>query len=124
LQEDENAAKKAKVEGSAVNAAATLAPTLNYVGTNLAVPLSLGMTQVVATGKKKAGGKGKTGDSELNTEGLPPNAVDAEGNILVTDYDILVRLRKRVGNESTAFFSGLPTLSLSFCSPVRTGWTH
>jgi hypothetical protein len=26
---------------------------------------------------------------ELNTEGLPPNAVDEDGNILVTDFDIL-----------------------------------
>ena len=63
-------------------------PTLNYVGTNLAVPLSLNMKETRV--RKKDGAKGGGCDeSDLNTEGLPPNAVDEAGNILVTDYDIL-----------------------------------
>ena len=44
--------------------------------------LSANMKQTV---KKKS-----EGSSELVTAGLPPNAVDEEGNILVTDYDILL----------------------------------
>jgi hypothetical protein len=70
-----------------------ITPTLNYVGTNLPVPLSLSMKDqsIRSSTKRKADGKEeKSGCSELNTEGLPPNAVDEEGNILVTDYDILV----------------------------------
>jgi hypothetical protein len=40
--------------------------------------------------KQSIGNDGNfTDQDELNTEGLPPNAVDEEGNILVTDYDIL-----------------------------------
>jgi len=94
LAEDEqggSAAKKPKVDSaaSAMLNAAALTPTLNYVG-NLAIPLSLSMMpQVVADSARKTSAKGKSGDSELNTEGLPPNAVDKDGNILVTDYDIL-----------------------------------
>jgi hypothetical protein len=61
--------------------------TLNYVGTNLAVPLSLNMKEQIT--KKRSDGAGGSGVEELNTEGLPPNAVDEDGNILVTDYDIL-----------------------------------
>lgn len=53
--------------------------TLDY-GANIGVPLTLSMKQT--TKKKSEGG-------ELVTAGLPPNAVDEEGNILVTDYDIL-----------------------------------
>ncbi|GKY91340.1 hypothetical protein MPSEU_000106200 [Mayamaea pseudoterrestris] len=68
--------------------AARIAPTLNYVGTSIAVPLSLSMAHVVSLPRKPAPGKGKAGGA-LITEGLPPNATDAEGNILVTDYDIL-----------------------------------
>jgi hypothetical protein len=73
-----------------------LAPTLNYVGTSLAVPLSLSMAPVVQAPRMpvvlSTGGEGKSkkGKNELNTEGLPPNAVDAEGNVVVTDHDILV----------------------------------
>ena len=73
---------------------------LNYVGTNMGVPLSLGMkagTTVTSptTGAKRrkgdgvAGAGGTRGSLELFTEGLPPNAVDEDGNILVTDHDIL-----------------------------------
>lgn len=79
--------KKAKITNADLAAAAATggAPILNYVGTNLAVPLSLGMKEPPRTTVKKQDSSG----GELNTEGLPPNAVDEEGNILVTDYDIL-----------------------------------
>jgi hypothetical protein len=89
--------KKAKTGegGTEVSAAAptsTAPPTLNYVGTNLPVPLSLNMKDVSVnkvTVTRKKNKDGKVVPEELNTEGLPPNAVDEEGNILVTDYDIL-----------------------------------
>lgn len=68
-----------------------VAQTLNYVGASLSVPLSLSMSNVVATPPTKRTQDGKDKNSgELVTEGLPPNAVDPEGNILVTDHDILV----------------------------------
>jgi hypothetical protein len=76
-------------------AEAGMAP-LNYVGTNLSVPLSLAMKDPGSLHeqmRKKSIVKDETTKvavMELNTEGLPPNAVDEEGNILVTDYDILV----------------------------------
>jgi len=83
------ASKKAKLTdavGLPDLGVATAAPILNYVGTNLAMPLSLGMKAPPKNTVKK---KDKGDSDELNTEGLPPNAVDEEGNILVTDYDIL-----------------------------------
>ena len=67
-------------------------PILNYVGTNLAVPLSLGMKDSSAqksTTVKRRKTDGSATLDELQTEGLPPNAVDEDGNILVTDHDIL-----------------------------------
>lgn len=65
---------------------------LNYVGTNISVPLSLSMKDAGLTTDNKAQiGEARVASMELNTEGLPPNAVDEQGNILVTDYDILVR---------------------------------
>jgi hypothetical protein len=72
-------------------AAPTPVPILNYVGTNLAVPLSLGMKEnpVRNQVKRKKEASNSGGIEELNTEGLPPNAVDEFGEILVTDYDIL-----------------------------------
>lgn len=83
--------KRAKSE------AAAAIPTLNYVGTNLPVPLSLNMKDASASvkatasrAKKVKEGKASSVIEELNCEGLPPNAVDEEGNVLVTDYDILV----------------------------------
>jgi hypothetical protein len=50
------------------------------------IPLSLGMKDKSSKSKK-----GKKGDKEedLGGIGLPPNAVDEHGNILVTDHDIL-----------------------------------
>lgn len=53
--------------------------TLGY-DANIGAPVTVSMKQ---TAKKKSDG------GELVTAGLPPNAVDEEGNILVTDYDIL-----------------------------------
>lgn len=89
MEEDDNPSKKAKADE--LNTAVSLSNTLNYVGTSLAVPLSLSMAQVVPNSKKKLEKRIKSGVPELDTEGLPPNAVDEDGNILVTDYDILVR---------------------------------
>jgi hypothetical protein len=87
-----SALKKAKTSlDSVVNLAASLAPTLNYVGTNMSVPLSLSMGQATPPGRKKPEAKVRPNSLGLNTAGLPPNAVDEKGNILVTDYDILVR---------------------------------
>jgi hypothetical protein len=91
VEDDEGgdgANKKAKTEGGE--------PILNYVGTNLPVPLSLTMKDAslkptVAKIKKAKLDKSVSSSEELNCEGLPPNAVDEEGNVLVTDYDILVR---------------------------------
>ena len=40
--------------------------------------------------KNESGDQNKSSPFEHNTAGLPPNAVDKNGNILVTDYDILV----------------------------------
>jgi len=64
-------------------------PILNYVGTNLAVPLSLGMKEPPRNTVKRRKTENGSISDEFNTEGLPPNAVDEDGNILVTDYDIL-----------------------------------
>jgi hypothetical protein len=86
------ASKKMKTESGTVEsaAAAAAATTLNYTGTNLAIPLSLSMKEATKPpAKKKAPKDGKEVEEELNTEGLPPNATDEEGNVLVTDYDIL-----------------------------------
>jgi hypothetical protein len=83
--------KKAKTDGGAAElAAAAAGGTLNYTGTNLAIPLSLSMKEATKPpAKKKAPKDGKEAEEEINCEGLPPNATDEEGNILVTDYDIL-----------------------------------
>jgi hypothetical protein len=100
LEESEDSSpanKKSKRVGVMIGSSGTvdlpMPCALNYIGTNLPVPLSLNMAHIVANNTKKKGvdGKGKLGTNELNTEGLPPNAVDEDGNILVTDYDILVR---------------------------------
>lgn len=85
------AGKKAKTDGVA-ELSASITPTLNYIGTNLPVPLSLNMKPPepkTVHRKKSTNKEGKASHETLNTAGLPPNAVDEEGNILVTDYDIL-----------------------------------
>ena len=72
-------AKKAKTSEVSISSPLLTASKLNYVGPSTTV------TTVVAEGVKKS----KDGKDELKTEGLPPNAVDKDGNILVTDWDIL-----------------------------------
>ena len=59
---------------------------LNYTG---GIPLSLSMKQQSKDSKGKKGKKKDGKDDDDASESLPPNAVDEEGNILVTDYDIL-----------------------------------
>jgi hypothetical protein len=70
------------------------APIVNYVGTTLPIPLSLNMKDVSTVKQNVVRNKKPKGDKpehdELNCAGLPPNAVDEDGNILVTDHDILV----------------------------------
>jgi hypothetical protein len=58
--------------------------------------------------------------SELNTAGLPPNAVDKDGNILVTDYDILVRIRDTIFYNSF-LFANLHFALVSICCSVAEG---
>lgn len=74
------AAKKTKTTEVSISSPLLTASKLNYVG----APSTA--TTVVADGAKKSS---KDGKEELKTEGLPPNAVDKDGNILVTDWDIL-----------------------------------
>ena len=67
--------KKQKTSGSAGIG------TLDY-GANIAAPVVIRTNQ---TAKKRSGES-----ADLVTSGLPPNAVDEEGNVLVTDHDILL----------------------------------
>ena len=91
---EEHASKKQKTEHDPARATPNVS-ILNYVGTNLAVPLSLHMKEPATSAalRRKSSAtpvSGRTNNGvELFTEGLPPNAVDEDGNILVTDYDIL-----------------------------------
>lgn len=79
--------KKSKVGDAGISIASPLlANQLNYVG----APIVSATQNLVDAGK----GELKTvkvdpNKEELKTEGLPPNAVDKDGNILVTDWDIL-----------------------------------
>jgi hypothetical protein len=94
---DEPSAKKGKTAatvsvtvGNGVPKDDTVTPTLNYAGI---IPLSLNMKEKPKDGTK-GGKKAKKsgaadGEEETNTESLPPNAVDENGNILVTDYGAL-----------------------------------
>ncbi len=81
-------AKKAKTEAAAISMGVvpsyiSVTNQFNYTG---GIPLSLSMKEAPKDkGKKPKKGK----DDEDNSEILPPNAVDSDGNILVTDYDIL-----------------------------------
>jgi hypothetical protein len=80
-----------------------LANQLNYVGAPTAaaaqtlVPDDLAVAKNISTGDP-----GK--QDELKTEGLPPNAVDKDGNILVTDWDILAG-RGGLTNHHSAYRS-------------------
>jgi len=87
MTEPESGSKKQKTTPGIEIKTPITQTTLNYVGTNLPVPLSLGMKD--QSPSKKTSASKREGVEELKTEGLPPNAVDEEGNILVTDYDIL-----------------------------------
>ncbi len=79
--------KKSKVGETGISIASPLlANQLNYVGAPTAA------TQNLVTDAAKGDIKGVKVDpnkEDLKTEGLPPNAVDKDGNILVTDWDIL-----------------------------------
>ena len=79
-EEGEGAAKKAKLSDTALG----IAPA--YTGYGGGIPLSLSMKEKPKDSKSKKGKKLKDGEDEANTESLPPNAVDENGNILVTDY--------------------------------------
>lgn len=89
-QDAVSALKKSKT-GDAASAISITSPLvaphqLNYVG----VPLATGTQTLVADDSKTKAIKTEgSANEELNTEGLPPNAVDEDGNILVTDWDIL-----------------------------------
>lgn len=98
----EPSAKKAKTAGSdggtvsvAVGTEAakdSSGETMNYAGV---FPLSLNMKDKSKDGTK-GGKKSKKsgiadGEEESKTESLPPNAVDENGNILVTDYGAFLR---------------------------------
>ena len=64
-------------------------PAINYAG---AIPLSLSMKEKPKESKAKKAKKSvdgkEVGDTDSARESLPPNAVDNDGNILVTDYDV------------------------------------
>jgi hypothetical protein len=92
-EDDESPSNKKIKSDTEIDLSVALSPALNYLGSTLPVPLSLNMKppEVKTVKRKQAIGDdgNATDQDELNTEGLPPNAVDEEGNILVTDYDIL-----------------------------------
>jgi hypothetical protein len=93
-----------------------LANQLNYVGApTVAAAQTLVPDDLKAVTKHiSADDPGK--QDELKTEGLPPNAVDKDGNILVTDWDILAG-RGGLTNHHSAYRSfGLNSLAL----PLRT----
>jgi hypothetical protein len=85
----EGPAKKSKVDASGMSIAMPGFPESTFTGS---IPLSLSMKDTSNKGKAK---KVKKSDREIvdgdapPTESLPPNAVDKDGNILVTDYDII-----------------------------------
>jgi len=80
-KEGEPATKKVKTD----TYVPSYAGQLNYTG---GIPLSLSMKEQSKDTKDKKDKKGK-GKEDEESESLPPNAVDKDGNILVTDYDIL-----------------------------------
>lgn len=82
-------AKKVKTEAGSIGVGGvpsyiSVSSQFNYTGS---IPLSLSMKEPAKDSKGKKSKKGK--EDEENPESLPPNAVDKDGNILVTDYDIL-----------------------------------
>ena len=85
-KEGEPAPKKSKTD-TYIPSFVGVAGQLNYTGS---IPLSLSMKEDSKDGK----GKKKQGKDDEDSESLPPNAVDKDGNILVTDYDILVSFER------------------------------
>lgn len=95
VEDIENPSKKAKGNDTRI-VSETISPLPKTpAGSDIPAP---GFVRVKAEGdkvgaRKKAEGKDEkvaAPTAEWSTEGLPPNAVDSHGNILVTDYDILV----------------------------------
>lgn len=87
-KEEEYTAKKAKIEAS-LGLSTVVAP---YVGVgqmnySSGIPLSLSMKEHAKDNKERKSKSDK--DDGDTSESLPPNAVDKDGNILVTEYDIL-----------------------------------
>jgi hypothetical protein len=91
---EEPDSKKAKVRASKGDTLASgeAGGNLDYAGV---IPLSLSMKDKSKDGTKSGSKKSKKGAAGKNddtpTESLPPNAVDEEGNILVTDYGTMLR---------------------------------
>lgn len=88
-KEEDRLAKKVKTEAGSIGVGGvpsyiSVSSQFNYTGS---IPLSLSMKEPAKDSKGKKSKKGK--EDEENPESLPPNAVDKDGNILVTDYDIL-----------------------------------
>lgn len=113
-REDFEDGKDAEPESKKLKTDSSFVPS--YVGVNYtgSIPLSLSMKEQSNDDKDKKVKKGK--DDEEPESSLPPNAVDKDGNILVTDYDILVScghfsevycLARYVDSRSNVFFSCL-----------------
>jgi hypothetical protein len=91
----ESASKKAKITDPSGMGQLGLGPgyvaiggSMNYAG---AIPLSLSMKErprepKAKRPKKEKGDASAASEEGVNSETLPPNAVDKDGNILVTDY--------------------------------------
>ena len=95
VDDDKVSSKQLKTEESTdlLPVDCQLPPSLQDSSSSASKLLSLPAESKVVkpSGKKKSYIKEqKPPTSESNVEVLPPNAVDSEGNILVTDYDILV----------------------------------
>jgi hypothetical protein len=113
-KEGEPASKKTKTDAY-VPSYVGVAGQLNYTG---GIPLSLSMKEQSKDGKGKKGKKGKDDDE---SESLPPNAVDKEGNVLVTAYDILVSGGRLCSEDNWAhYIHGLTSIIFLL---VRTRWS-
>lgn len=84
-KDGEPASKKSKSGEQGSSLAIAIGDETDYSG---AIPLSFSMKD---KGKKlKLRNGDKEGDAESPSESLPPNAVDEQGNILVTDYGMFM----------------------------------
>jgi hypothetical protein len=91
----ESASKKAKITDPSGMGQLGIVPgyvavsgSMNYAG---AIPLSLSMKErprepKAKRQKKEKGDASAASEEGANSESLPPNAVDKDGNILITDY--------------------------------------